>query len=136
MRRLPAALTLILVILLLAAIPALAAPPRILALGDSLTAGFGLPAEQAFPMRLQARLAALGVPVEIVNAGVSGDTTAGGLARLDWALADHPGFVILALGANDALRGAQSRPRLRAPVRRHLSRARPEIWRGALSLLP
>jgi acyl-CoA thioesterase-1 len=82
-----------------------AAPPRILALGDSLTAGLGLPAEEAFPARLQARLAALGVAAEVVNGGVSGDTSAGGLARLDWALADHPDVVLVELGANDALRG-------------------------------
>jgi acyl-CoA thioesterase-1 len=79
--------------------------PRILAFGDSLTAGFGLPPEQAFPARLEARLAALGVTADIINAGVSGDTTAGGLARIDWALGQKPDYVILALGANDALRG-------------------------------
>ncbi|MBV9861374.1 MAG: arylesterase [Alphaproteobacteria bacterium] len=79
--------------------------PEILAFGDSLTAGFGLPASGAFPARLEARLREQGVEAKVVNAGVSGDTTAGGLARLDWALADKPDFVILALGANDALRG-------------------------------
>jgi acyl-CoA thioesterase-1 len=79
--------------------------PRILALGDSLTAGYGLPPGDAFPVRLQARLAADGVKTEIVNGGVSGDTSAGGLARLDWALADRPQYVLLELGANDALRG-------------------------------
>jgi acyl-CoA thioesterase-1 len=81
------------------------ARPRILALGDSLTAGFGLAADEAFPARLQAKLAGLGVAAEVINAGVSGDTTAGGLARLDWALADHPGYAIVELGANDMLRG-------------------------------
>jgi acyl-CoA thioesterase-1 len=65
----------------------------------------GLPASKAFPARLEARLHGEGVSVTIVNAGVSGDTTTDGLARLDWALADKPEFVILALGANDALRG-------------------------------
>jgi len=88
-----------------AAGPAAARVPEILALGDSLTAGYGLPAQEAFPVRLQARLRDQGVEVRVVNAGVSGDTTAGGLARADWALADKPDFVILALGANDALRG-------------------------------
>jgi acyl-CoA thioesterase-1 len=78
---------------------------RIVALGDSLTAGYGLAAEEAFPARLEARLAALGIEAEVVNAGVSGDTTAGGLARLDWALAEKPDFVLVELGANDALRG-------------------------------
>jgi acyl-CoA thioesterase-1 len=79
--------------------------PVILDFGDSLTAGYGLPAGQAFPARLQAWLDQQGIATRVVNAGVSGDTTAGGLARLDWALADKPDLVILALGANDALRG-------------------------------
>ena len=87
------------------ALPAADAAPRILALGDSLTAGFGLSREQAFPVRLQARLAAQGVATTVINGGVSGDTTADGLARLDWALADHPDIVLVELGANDALRG-------------------------------
>jgi len=87
------------------AMPALARTPEVLAFGDSLTAGLGLPASEAFPARLEARLHGEGVSVTIVNAGVSGDTTTDGLARLDWALADKPEFVILALGANDALRG-------------------------------
>lgn len=87
------------------AMPALAKVPEILAFGDSLTAGLGLPPNEAFPARLQARLKSEGIDVRIVNAGVSGDTTTDGLARLDWALADKPDFVILALGANDMLRG-------------------------------
>jgi acyl-CoA thioesterase-1 len=82
-----------------------AGPPRILAFGDSLTAGFGLAAEQALPVRLAAKLKSEGVEATIVNAGVSGETTAGGLARLDWTLAERPDIVILELGANDALRG-------------------------------
>lgn len=85
--------------------PALAKTPEILAFGDSLTAGLGLPASEAFPAQLQARLKSEGVDVKIVNEGVSGDTTTDGLARLDWALADKPDYVILALGANDMLRG-------------------------------
>ena len=92
-----------------AIIPAWAKPPEVLAFGDSLTAGLGLPASEAFPARLQARLNARGIDVSVVNAGVSGDTTTDGLARLDWALADKPQFVILALGANDALRGIDPR---------------------------
>ncbi len=92
-------------ILLLAAVPAPAKSPEVLAFGDSLTAGLGLPASEAFPAQLQARLKGEGIDVKIVNAGVSGDTTTDGLARLDWALADKPDYVILALGANDALRG-------------------------------
>jgi len=82
-----------------------AAVPRILVLGDSLTAGYGLPPGEAFPVILQHRLAADGYTVEMLNGGVSGDTTAGGLARLDWALSDKPDYVLLELGANDALRG-------------------------------
>jgi len=81
--------------------------PVILDFGDSLTAGYGLPAGQAFPARLEAWLHQQGIEARVVNAGVSGDTTAGGLARLDWALADKPDLVILALGANDALRGIE-----------------------------
>jgi acyl-CoA thioesterase-1 len=79
--------------------------PIILDFGDSLTAGYGLPTGQSFPERLEAWLHQRGIAARVVNAGVSGDTTAGGLARLDWALADKPDLVILALGANDALRG-------------------------------
>ena len=79
--------------------------PQILAFGDSLTAGLGLPANETFPARLEAQLKEQGLDVKIANGGVSGDTTTDGLARLDWALADKPDFVILALGANDALRG-------------------------------
>ena len=91
---------------LLCAGPAAAADPiKVLVFGDSLTAGFGLPPEASFPARLEARLAADGIPTRVVNAGVSGDTTAGGLARLDWALAEKPDLVILELGANEALRG-------------------------------
>jgi len=77
----------------------------LLALGDSLTAGYGLPATDSFPSQLQKALQAKGRAVRVVNAGVSGDTSAGGLARLDWALADKPQTAIVALGANDGLRG-------------------------------
>jgi acyl-CoA thioesterase-1 len=90
---------------LLAAAPAGAATPRVLALGDSLTAGYGLPPGEAFPVRLQARLGEDGYAVEIANGGVSGDTSAGGLARLDWALAGTPDIVLVEFGANDMLRG-------------------------------
>lgn len=79
----------------------------IVALGDSLTAGLGVPPKAAFPAQLEARLRAQGQPVRVVNQGVSGDTTAGGLGRVDRALADKPDLVILELGANDALRGVQ-----------------------------
>ena len=92
-------------VLWLALAPAAGATPEVLAFGDSLTAGLGLPASEAFPAQLEARLKSEGIDVRVVNAGVSGDTTTDGLARLDWALADKPDCVILALGANDMLRG-------------------------------
>ncbi len=79
--------------------------PVIVALGDSLTAGFGLEDEASFPRQLEAALAAEGVLARVINAGVSGDTSAGGRARLDWALGDAPDLVIVELGANDGLRG-------------------------------
>ncbi|MGE5476925.1 MAG: arylesterase [Bacteroidales bacterium] len=78
---------------------------RILALGDSLTAGYGVAADAAFPVQLERALRAEGYDVTVLNAGVSGDTTAGGRARLDWALADKPQVAIVELGANDGLRG-------------------------------
>ncbi|MFL1462722.1 arylesterase [Roseococcus sp. DSY-14] len=81
------------------------APTTLLALGDSLTAGYGLPQDQGFVPRLQAALRAKGRNVRVVNGGVSGDTMAGGLSRLDWLLAENPRAAILALGANDGLRG-------------------------------
>lgn len=87
--------------------PALAQekPIKIVALGDSLTAGYGLPAGDAFPAKLAAALKAKGIATNIVNAGVSGDTASGGLERLDWAVTDDTDAVIVELGANDALRG-------------------------------
>ena len=81
------------------------APIRIAVLGDSLAAGYGLRPEQAFPVRLAAALKAQGRNVTVLNQGVSGDTTAGGLDRLDWMLADKPDIVLVELGGNDALRG-------------------------------
>jgi acyl-CoA thioesterase-1 len=83
-----------------------AEPVKIVALGDSLTAGFGLSPEATFPARLEAALRARGHAVQIANAGVSGDTPAGGLARLDWSVPAGTDAVILELGANDGLRGA------------------------------
>lgn len=84
---------------------AFAEPLRLVALGDSLTAGYGLPQEAAFPIVLEKALRERGVEVEIANAGVSGDTASGGLARLDWSVPEGTDAVILALGANDMLRG-------------------------------
>jgi len=79
--------------------------PVILALGDSLTAGFGVRAEDNYPSRLQVILRENGYPHKVVNAGVSGDTSAGGLRRLDWLMRHKPKIIIVALGANDGLRG-------------------------------
>ena len=84
-----------------------ARPVRILALGDSVTAGLGLRRDATYPPLLAAELHARGFTIEVINAGVSGDTTAGGLARLKWSLADKPDIVIVALGGNDGLRGIE-----------------------------
>lgn len=77
---------------------------RIAVLGDSLASAYGLAIEEGFPARLQERLRAAGYDCAVLDAGVSGDTTAGGLARLDWMLADRPSHVIVELGGNDGLR--------------------------------
>ncbi|HWA29551.1 MAG TPA: arylesterase [Rhizomicrobium sp.] len=90
---------------LLLAGPAMAAPIKILALGTSLTQGYGLPPGTEIPAVLQAALRAKGIDATVINAGVSGDTSAGGLSRLDWSLADHPNAAMIELGSNDALRG-------------------------------
>jgi len=108
----------------------------IVALGDSLTAGLGLPSQDAFPAKLQKALAAKGIPVTIADAGVSGDTTSGGLARLDWSVPVGTDGVILELGANDALRGldpAVPRAALEAILRRLKERGIPVLLCGMLS---
>jgi acyl-CoA thioesterase I len=108
-------------------------PVKIVALGDSLTAGLGLMADAAFPARLQRALAQKGIAAEIVNAGVSGDTTADGLSRLDWSVPDDTDAVILELGANDALRGidpAQTRANLDAILKRLTARKLPVLLAG------
>jgi acyl-CoA thioesterase I len=92
-------------LILVAAGAAGAQEPVIVAFGDSLTAGFGVRPEDAYPALLQSRLRDAGYPHRVVNAGVSGDTTAGGLRRVDWVLKVKPSIVILELGANDGLRG-------------------------------
>lgn len=79
--------------------------PKVVMLGDSLTAGLGLVETQSFPGLLQEKADAAGFDVEVVNAGASGDTSAGGLRRLDWALQGDVRVLVVALGANDALRG-------------------------------
>ena len=78
--------------------------PVILALGDSLTAGYGLSQADSFPVQLSRALAEAGTPARVINAGVSGDTSAGGLSRLDWLMVDEPDLVLVELGANDGLR--------------------------------
>src|SRR4029079_17809769 len=80
-------------------------PGRIVVLGDSITAGYGLDRDQAYPALLQQKITAAGLPFTVVNAGVSGDTTAGGLRRLDWTLQGGAAVLIVALGGNDGLRG-------------------------------
>lgn len=117
----------------MSATPAAADETRVLALGNSLTAGYGLPATAGFVAQLQAALDARGLDVRIVDAGVSGDTTAGGLARLDWILADGADAAIVELGANDALRGidpASSRSNLDGILGALGERGRPVLLAG------
>ena len=90
---------------ILTAFPAVAEPYRIVGFGDSLMAGYGLDPGEGFPEKLQAALQKQGHDVVIANAGVSGDTSSGGLSRLDWSVPDGTQLVILELGANDMLRG-------------------------------
>jgi acyl-CoA thioesterase-1 len=87
------------------AAPAAADERVIVVLGDSLTAGFGVAAEEAWPALVEARLRREGYPYRVVNAGMSGDTTAGGLRRVDWVLRNRPEVAVVALGGNDGLRG-------------------------------
>ncbi|WP_404288173.1 arylesterase [Microvirga sp. RSM25] len=108
-------------------------PIRLVALGDSLSAGYNLPQEAAFPVALERALKAKGYKVEIVNAGVSGDTSSGGLDRLDWSVPDGTDGVILELGANDMLRGldpAGTRKNVEAIVERLKSRNIPVMLAG------
>lgn len=97
------------------------AGPRVVFLGDSLTAGRGVDADEAFPALIGKQLESEGIAVQIVNAGVSGDTTAGGLRRLDWILKQKPDILVLCLGGNDGLRGMSvdaSTENLRTIIRR------------------
>ena len=106
MRGLLGLLLVVLQITACAAAPAAPPPGRVIvAFGDSLTAGFGVPADETYPARLGERLKREGYDYRVVNAGISGDTTAGGVRRVDWALRLKPEIVILELGVNDALRG-------------------------------
>jgi acyl-CoA thioesterase-1 len=136
-----AAIVLVALVLGLAGAPrqaqaAIDAPIHIVALGDSLVAGFGLRAADSFPARLKKALAAKGLAVEISNAGVSGDTATDGLARLDWSVPEGTDAVILELGANDALRGidpAATRKALDAILRRLRERRIPVLVCGMLA---
>ena len=78
---------------------------RLMIFGDSLVAGYGLPVEEGFTGKLQTRLEDEAMAIEVINAGVSGDTSAGGLARLDWSLVEKPDYILIVLGGNDLLRG-------------------------------
>jgi acyl-CoA thioesterase I len=108
-------------------------PIRLVALGDSLSAGYNLPQEAAFPVALERALKAKGYRVEVANAGVSGDTSSGGLDRLDWSVPDGTDGVILELGANDMLRGldpAGTRKNIEAIVERLTRRDIPVMLAG------
>lgn len=121
------------VLAVLFAVPASAIPLKIVALGDSLTAGYGLAHADGFAEKLEKALKSRGHDVEIVNAGVSGDTTSGGLARLDWALGSDTDAVIIELGANDMLRGLpvqNIRDNLDAILRQVQARGLPVVLAG------
>ncbi|MEG6507899.1 arylesterase [Methyloligella sp. 2.7D] len=109
------------------------AKPVIVAFGDSLTAGYQLPERDAFPAQLQAALEAKGQAVEVTNAGVSGDTSSGGLERFDWSVPESADAVILELGANDALRGlspAETEKALSAIIEKAKARNLPVLLAG------
>ena len=115
------------------AAPGQARTLRLVALGDSLTAGYSLPADAAFPAQLQKALLEKGFQVEIENAGVSGDTSSGALARLDWAVADGYDGVVVEIGANDMLRGmdpAMTRQNIAAIIKRLQERKIPVLLAG------
>ncbi len=109
---------------------------NIVALGDSLVAGYGLPGQDAFPVKLERVLVGKGIAVKIANAGLSGDTASGGLSRLDWSVPNGTDAVILELGANDALRGIDpqiTRKALDAILRRLQDRKIPVLLCGMLA---
>lgn len=121
------------VAVIFAASPAWAEPVTLLALGDSLTQGYGLAPEDGLVPQLQAWLTAQGAEVTVINAGVSGDTTAGGRARLDWSLTPEVDAVMIALGGNDLLRGlppAEARANLEAMLVTVQARALPVLLAG------
>lgn len=113
-----------------------AAPIKILALGTSLTQGYGLPPGTELTALLEARLKARRINAKVINAGVSGDTSAGGLSRLDWSLADRPDAAIVELGGNDALRGLppeQTENNLRAILGKLKERRIPVLLLGMMA---
>lgn len=115
------------------ALPTRAEPLELVALGDSLTQGYGLPTDQGLVPQLQAWLVAQGADVRVVNAGVSGDTTAGGLSRLDWSLGPQTDALMVALGGNDLLRGLppeEARANLDAILTRARARGLPVLLVG------
>lgn len=117
-------------------VPVAAAQQKLMVYGDSLVAGYGLNAGEGFPEQLQQALDDDGYDVQVVNAGVSGDTTAGGLARLDWTLSDSPDAMIIVLGGNDLLRGlnpSQTRENLRAILEHVRARGIPVLLCGMLA---
>ena len=127
----------LLALLLTAAGPASVAaeqrPVTILAFGDSLVAGYGLGSSDGFTAKLEAALKAKGIAARVVNAGLSGDTSAGGIARLDWALEPKPDFAIVELGANDGLRGldpAQTKANLDAILIKLKAKGVPALLAG------
>lgn len=117
----------------IAAAPALANPVELVALGDSLTQGYGLPPEEGLVPQLQGWLNSHGADVRVVNAGVSGDTTAGGLSRLEWSLSDQTDALMIALGGNDLLRGLppeEARANLDAMLEKARARGLPVLLAG------
>lgn len=113
--------------------PVAPGPPRLVVLGDSLTAGLGISRDQAYPAILQRKIQDAGIPLEVVNAGISGDTTADGLRRANWALEGDVRLLILALGANDGLRGlptSQMKTNLQSIIHRARQRAIPVLLVG------
>lgn len=129
-------LSFVLVFSLLFASAASAGTIRLMAFGDSLVHGYGLEQQDVFPVQLEQALRERGHAVEVINAGNSGDTTAAGLARLDWALADDPDAVLVVLGANDGLRGlepGQTRENLSRLLDRLAAQELPTLLAGMLA---
>jgi acyl-CoA thioesterase-1 len=131
-----AALLAVMLITLLSAVSHAQAPIRLLVFGDSLVAGYSLAPDASYPAQLEKALKAKGINVTVMNAGVSGDTTAAAASRLDWALADKPTHVIVELGANDMLRGLapeQARTHLNAILTKLKQANLPVLLMGMLA---